>query len=200
MNPPLLDSCVSGSFAGRLTFPQVLQNVKAAGGERYLSDLVLRETTYHGPGSSHYRVAWPKDELFSPADAFDPDAIGAALRSVQVGEIAYPQFLRRIAGAGVVAYTVHLTGRKALYLGRHGDVYVEPFPPAEGEPEATRIVRDVYTAFGRRDLPRIFSLFSSDIEITQSSELPWGGRYLGPRRHEAVFRQAGIVPPIISRH
>jgi hypothetical protein len=28
----------------------------------------------------------------------------------------------------VVYYTVHLKGRKAIYFGRHGDFYIEPFP------------------------------------------------------------------------
>ena len=35
MKTPLLDSCVSGSFAGTLTFLQVVQALGAAGAERY---------------------------------------------------------------------------------------------------------------------------------------------------------------------
>ena len=33
-----------------------------------------------------------------------------------------------IAAAGVVYYTVHLQGGKAVYFGRHGDSFTEPFP------------------------------------------------------------------------
>jgi uncharacterized protein len=40
-------------------------------------------------------------------------------------------------------------------------------------------VQEVYGAFARRDLPEVFSLLSSDIEIVQSEELPWGGLYRG---------------------
>ncbi|HEY1765353.1 MAG TPA: nuclear transport factor 2 family protein [Opitutaceae bacterium] len=191
MNASLLDPCVSGSFAGTHTFPQVVRALGEAGAERYLSDLTLRETTYHAADGSHHRVAWPKGEALAVADPFDPDAIGAALRSAQAGEIAYPEFLRRIAGAGVVAYTVHLKGRQALYLGRQGNVYVEPFPPVEPETEATRLVRELYAAFARRDLPRIFSLLSADVEIVQSNELPWGGRYQGHEGAKQFFAKLG---------
>jgi ketosteroid isomerase-like protein len=41
------------------------------------------------------------------------------------------------------------------------------------------IVRSVYDAFGRKDVPAIFELFHPDCEIYQSSRLPWGGRYAG---------------------
>jgi uncharacterized protein YbcV (DUF1398 family) len=52
----------------------------------------------------------------------------AAIRASQRGESTYREFLRRISAAGVVYYTVHMQGRKAIYFGRHGDFYIEPFP------------------------------------------------------------------------
>ena len=44
-------------------------------------------------------------------------------------------------------------------------------------------VQKLYDAFARRDLPKVFSLLSPDIEISQSRELPWGGLY---RRHDGA--------------
>lgn len=44
-------------------------------------------------------------------------------------------------------------------------------------------VAQLYRAFAARDFPVILSLFDSDIEISQSSQLPWGGVYRG---HEAA--------------
>ena len=41
------------------------------------------------------------------------------------------------------------------------------------------IVRSAYDAFAKRDVARIFALFSPDIVIVQSEELPWGGVYRG---------------------
>jgi ketosteroid isomerase-like protein len=43
----------------------------------------------------------------------------------------------------------------------------------------TNTVTAAYEAFGRRDIPKIFALFAPDIEIIQSEELPWGGRFQG---------------------
>jgi ketosteroid isomerase-like protein len=42
-----------------------------------------------------------------------------------------------------------------------------------------KLVEQVYAAFARRDLPIVLSLFSPNIEISQSNELPWGGSYGG---------------------
>jgi ketosteroid isomerase-like protein len=44
---------------------------------------------------------------------------------------------------------------------------------------ATETVQAIYEAFARRDVPRIFALFSREVEIVQSRELPWGGHYRG---------------------
>ena len=44
---------------------------------------------------------------------------------------------------------------------------------------ALQTVQAAYAAFERRDVPKIFSLFAPEIEITQSPELPWGGVYHG---------------------
>lgn len=41
------------------------------------------------------------------------------------------------------------------------------------------LVKQLYDAFKERDIPKIFSLFADDIKLTQSTELPWGGKYKG---------------------
>lgn len=41
------------------------------------------------------------------------------------------------------------------------------------------LVQHVYEAFKRRNPAEIFSLFAPGIEITQSGEIPWGGKYKG---------------------
>ncbi|MCZ2805548.1 nuclear transport factor 2 family protein [Modestobacter sp. VKM Ac-2983] len=45
------------------------------------------------------------------------------------------------------------------------------------------LVREVYTAFERADVPRIMALFADDGTVTQSPELPWGGVHVG---HEGL--------------
>jgi ketosteroid isomerase-like protein len=41
------------------------------------------------------------------------------------------------------------------------------------------VVRQVYEAFKQRDMPTVFALFAPDIEMVQSTEVPWGGTYKG---------------------
>ena len=41
------------------------------------------------------------------------------------------------------------------------------------------VVQETYAAFARRDVPKALGLFSPDIEIVQSTDLPWGGTYHG---------------------
>jgi uncharacterized protein len=48
------------------------------------------------------------------------------------------------------------------------------------------LIEGLYDAFRRRDLPAIFTVFAPDVEIHQSSEVPWGGEYKG-HEEAAVF-------------
>ena len=41
------------------------------------------------------------------------------------------------------------------------------------------LVREVYDAFARADVPRIMALFAEDGTVVQSSALPWGGTHSG---------------------
>jgi uncharacterized protein YbcV (DUF1398 family) len=50
---------------------------------------------------------------------------------IQAQKIKYREFCVRIADAGCVGYLVSLVGRRAVYYGRSGESYVEPFPTAK---------------------------------------------------------------------
>ena len=41
------------------------------------------------------------------------------------------------------------------------------------------LIRDVYDAFERADVPRIMALFAEDGTVVQSPALPWGGSHTG---------------------
>ena len=41
------------------------------------------------------------------------------------------------------------------------------------------LVREVYDAFARADVPRIMALFAEDGSVVQSPALPWGGSHTG---------------------
>jgi uncharacterized protein YbcV (DUF1398 family) len=129
----IFHECSAGSIAETLNFPGVLAKLTAVGAEGYHCDLYRREKTYYLPdGTSHVEAEPELDpHEFSGAhiaDRFSEDGIKAALKAVQTRTITYVEFLRRIAAAGCVGYTVNLLGGRALYFGRRAEIYIEPFP------------------------------------------------------------------------
>jgi ketosteroid isomerase-like protein len=106
-------------------------------------------------------------------------------------------------GSRVVAHV--MMGSKADWL-EDGDDAVEEFsemPPISYIlPDATiaprraaqtrtrdnvNLVQRAYDAFARRELRAILGLLHEDVEIHQSSELPWGGDYTGHAEAAAFF-------------
>lgn len=130
MNLDLLHKSLHDSENGTATFPQVVATLVAAGCEGYYKDLARREITYYlTEGATHTE----RLSLASVAipEVFDEAALIAALRAAQRDEIRYPEFIIRAIKAGAAAYRVYINGRRVVYLGRKGDVYVEHFPQAK---------------------------------------------------------------------
>ncbi len=128
MTPALLDRCTAGAFDGSVPFPETIKRLTADGVEWYSANLIFGMTTYYGADLSHDQTSWPDWMAPGMADQFQTAGVSAAIRASQAREIGYREFLQRVAEAGVVYYTVHLKGRKAVYFGRHGDSFTEPFP------------------------------------------------------------------------
>jgi len=126
----VVQECSEVSDKEQLTFPQVVMKLMEAGVERYHADLVRAEKTYYMPnGESH--VVKNADMEKQPAQDFSADQIKAAIKAIQTQTIGYKEFCKRIASAGCVGYLVSLIGRRAVYFGRTGDSYIEPFPVAK---------------------------------------------------------------------
>jgi hypothetical protein len=54
------------------------------------------------------------------------------------------------------------------------------------------IVRGIYDAFGRGDIPAVLAVLAPDIEWTEAKGFPTGGTYLGPEAVvESVFKRLG---------
>jgi len=121
--------CTEASDQERITFPEVVMKLMQAGVERYHADLLRAEKVYYLPsGESHREPA--ADVNTVPPTAFAPEGVAAAVRAIQQQKIKYREFCERIAQAGCVGYMVSLAGKRAVYYGRTGDSYVEPFPSA----------------------------------------------------------------------
>jgi uncharacterized protein YbcV (DUF1398 family) len=124
----VMQACSHGSINGSMDFPEVVRALMAIGCEQYHADFRRKEKTYYmADGDS---LVFPLDVAPEPvAQIFSPHGVVAALRAIQAGQISYVDFLRRIVDAGCVGYFVNLAGKRAIYLGRTGDSYVEYFPP-----------------------------------------------------------------------
>jgi hypothetical protein len=128
MTPQLLDQCTAGAFDGSVPFPETIRRITEDGVEWYSANLIFGLKIYYGADLSHHQTPWPNWTRPPIADEFSPEGVSAAIRASQAGKINYREFLALIAAAGVVYYTVHLKGRRAIYFGRHGDSFTEPFP------------------------------------------------------------------------
>lgn len=127
MDIAVIEECTRASHEERITFGEVVGRLIAAGVERYHVDLVRGESTYFMPDGPSHRVTYKTLDT-RPADAFSADGVLAGVRSIQAGRTKYLTFCRQILEAGCVGYLVSMQGRRAVYYGRSGETYVEPFP------------------------------------------------------------------------
>ncbi len=125
----ILKECTEASDQERVTFPEVVMKLMQAGVERYHADLLRGEKIYYLPSGDSERIPAGPIET-TPAHEFDASGVEAAIRAIQQNKIRYREFCERIAQAGCVGYIVSLAGRRAVYYGRSGENYVEPFPSA----------------------------------------------------------------------
>ena len=130
MNSDLLRKTLHDSEAGAATFPDVVRTLILANCEGYLKDLASGTVTFYmADGATHTE----RLSLTLPAipETFDQPALVDAIRAAQRDEIRYPEFILRAVRAGTAAYRVCITGARAVYLGRKGDLHVEHFPQAK---------------------------------------------------------------------
>jgi uncharacterized protein YbcV (DUF1398 family) len=123
----VMRQCTERSLQGAISFPEVVGKLKEIGVERYHADYCRQEKTYYMPDGQSLVVQMPHPPQ-PIADTFSSQAVEAAIRQIQRGEIAYTEFLRQTMAAGCVGYFVQIAGRKALYFGRNGEIYLEAFP------------------------------------------------------------------------
>lgn len=129
MNIETIAECMKASFADT-PFPIVVQRLAGAGVQSYRADLMKLRTTYYDGGAQAVDETIPLTAAPPVAGAFVPDAVAATVKASQRKEIGYAEFLRRIMANGCASYEVFFGGRKVVYVGRDGDVYIEPFPQA----------------------------------------------------------------------
>jgi uncharacterized protein YbcV (DUF1398 family) len=129
VNTKVIHDVLAESQAGKLIFPEVVRRLVEAGVESYFCDLAAgAETFYLIDGKTHAeKMILPLSPI---AGEFSSSGLVAAIRGAQTDTIRHPEFMKRSAAAGVIAYWAFLSGRKVLYFGRKGELHVEQFPAA----------------------------------------------------------------------
>ena len=127
----VIAECTRLAFENKMSFPETIKHLVAAGVERYHADLRLLRKTHYGATGESVDEQLPLANPPAIAEDFSEAGVVDALRAIQSGKIAYGEFLRRIMSAGAASYDVFVTGRKAIYTGRKGDFYIEHFPAAK---------------------------------------------------------------------
>ncbi len=127
MNTEAMHKALAGSQAGKLTFPEVVGMLVAAGVESYFADLVRGEETFYTTDGETRReqMTLPPTKI---AGDFSQAEVVAAIRAAQADQIRYPEFVKQAAAAGTIGYWAFLTGKKVIYFGRKGEFHVEEFP------------------------------------------------------------------------
>jgi uncharacterized protein YbcV (DUF1398 family) len=130
VNTNVIHEVLTDTQAGKLIFPEVLRRLLEVGVESYFCDLATgAETFYLSGGQTQVeKMILP---LSPVAEEFSSPDVIAAIRGAQTDKIRYPEFIKRSAAAGVIAYWAFLTGRKVIYFGRQGEFHVEDFPDAK---------------------------------------------------------------------
>lgn len=125
--PSTILEAFNGSAEGRLHFGQVIGLLMEAGVESYVADYRTGRATCYLPDDRivEVNIGTPSAPI---GRVFDADGVKAAIRQAQQGVVKYPEFKRLTQAAGCTAYTVWITGRRVDYVGRNGELHVEPFP------------------------------------------------------------------------
>jgi uncharacterized protein YbcV (DUF1398 family) len=130
MNTSVMHDVMTETQAGKQIFPEVVRRLTEVGVESYFVDLATgTETLYTTDGQSHTaKMTLPLDPI---AENYSPSGIVEAIRGAQADTIRYPEFVKRSAAAGIIAYWAFLTGKKVIYFGRKGEMHIEEFPRAK---------------------------------------------------------------------
>lgn len=123
----VIEQCAAASYAGTIGFGEVVGRLMQAGVESYHADYRRPATTYYLPDGDTCTLPLKPPEANIP-ERFDAAALQAAIRGAQRGEVKYPEFMALSMAAGCVGYTVWIAGRHVAYVGRKGEVHIEPFP------------------------------------------------------------------------
>lgn len=123
----VIQATFEASNKGQIHFGDVIAQLIGVQVESYHVDYRSGRTTYYlrEGAALDFGLEQPQEPI---SEAFDGDAVRAAILGAQEGRVLYPDFKRLSQRAGCIGYTVWIAGRHVTYLGRRGETHVERFP------------------------------------------------------------------------
>src|ERR1700722_20159038 len=126
MSKQVIHELALATQQGKMTFPQVVQGLLAAGVESYLVDFAAKQKTHYLTDGTTYRVPMILDPGPIAAE-FNGGELVAAIRGAQADTVRYPEVAQRSTAAGVIGYWAFLAGKSVIYFGRKGEQHIEEF-------------------------------------------------------------------------
>ena len=127
MNHAVIQDLISKALTRQITFAQILASLAEEGVESYHVDFLRNEFRYYAR-SGESLVTGGALEHGEVAAEFSAERLERINQKVQVGQAAYPDFVKEGTAAGCAYYLVYLNGKKVRYFGRDGGEYVQAFP------------------------------------------------------------------------
>lgn len=123
----VIEATFNASNAGSIHFGEVIGMLVGVRVESYHVDYRAGRTTYYLPEGATLDLGFerPREGI---AQAFEGDAVRAAILGAQQGRVMYPEFKLLSQRAGCIGYTVWIAGRHVTYFGRSGETHIERFP------------------------------------------------------------------------
>jgi uncharacterized protein YbcV (DUF1398 family) len=123
----VIQATFEASSKSQIHFGEVIAQLINVRVESYHVDYRSGRTSYYLPDGATLDFAFERPHE-AVADAFDGDAVRAAILGAQQGHVMHPDFKRLSQRAGCIGYTVWIAGRHVTYFGRRGETHVERFP------------------------------------------------------------------------
>jgi uncharacterized protein YbcV (DUF1398 family) len=123
----VIQATFEASSKGEIHFGEVVGRLMSVQVESYHVDYRSGRATYYMPDGSNADFEFERPHQ-SIGEAFDGEAVRAAILGSQQGRIMYPEFKVVSQRAGCVGYTVWIAGRHVTYYGRRGETHIERFP------------------------------------------------------------------------
>lgn len=118
----IIDAAIEQRAAGTLDFPGYMKLLISAGVNCYTVDLETLDVVYYAGTKSLVRTV--AMEPVDIAGRFSEPYLKEAIMAARIKTITYPEFLKRIAAAGVESYEVDFKKKEITYRGRR-KFYIE---------------------------------------------------------------------------